>query len=206
MEEKRYYLTHEGANLIVCEYDKYNPFLNKWEESNLALDVLFGKERAFRITQGKAMQYVKACELAKKAHANQKDKGGDEYYNHPCRVALRLYIYGLKTADEMMDALCAAMLHDVVEDTSVTIEELEQQFPENVVDAIRILTKNKGEDYDDYIAKIVASGNEIAMSVKASDLRDNMDLSRIPEPTAEDKARSDKYRRICEQFFAEYLN
>ena len=81
-----------------------------------------------------------------------------------------------------------AVLHDVVEDTKMTIGELAQLFPDHLVMAIKILTKKKGEEYFDYIKRLIESNNEIAIAVKIADLKDNLDLNRIKNPTEQDWA------------------
>jgi len=112
---------------------------------------------------------AKALKIAYTAHQGQFDKGGQPYILHPIRVALNC-----KTEDEKI----AALLHDVVEDTSVTIEELQQAgFSPNVLDAVISLTKVDGEDYMTFIKRL--SLNNLAVSVKIQDLKDNMDIRRL---------------------------
>ncbi|MFR1759744.1 MAG: GTP pyrophosphokinase, partial [Christensenellaceae bacterium] len=72
---------------------------------------------------------------------------------------------------------CAALLHDVVEDTAVTIEELEQEFPKEVTGVLRLLTHEKGTDYFDYVRAI--KGNPVAVKVKLADLAHNSDETRF---------------------------
>lgn len=110
----------------------------------------------------------RAIEIAAKAHAGQLDKGGQPYILHPLRVMLAL------TSDE---ARMAAVLHDVLEDTYVSIVDLRLQgFPQTVLDAVEALTRREGETYTGYVLR--ASENPIARAVKLADLRDNMDPSR----------------------------
>ena len=90
-----------------------------------------------------------------------------------------------------------AVLHDVVEDTDVTLEQLQAEgFPASVLEAIEALTKRDGEDYEGFIGRVAP--NAVAREVKLADLRDNSDLSRIAEPTERDRARIEKYRRAIE--------
>jgi len=112
----------------------------------------------------------RALEIAAAAHAGQQDKAGKPYILHPIRVML-----SVKTLDEQI----AAVLHDTVEDTSLTLEEL---------------TKTDGEGR--LAAAQRAVQNTIARRVKLADLADNMDLSRIPNPTAKDHARLEEYKRV----------
>ena len=128
----------------------------------------------------------KAQKIATKAHKGQVDKSNKDYINHPKRVAERLL-------NESEDVQVVAWLHDVVEDTDVTIEELEKIFNKNVIDALRLLTHDKSVPYMEYVEKI--SYNEIAKKVKMSDLIDNMNLSRLDMKniTNEDLDRVEKY-------------
>lgn len=127
----------------------------------------------------------RAIEIAAKAHAGQVDKAGQPYVLHPLRMMLAV------TAPE---ARIAAVLHDVVEDTAVTLEELRGEgFPEAVLEAVEALTKRDGEDYEAFIRRVAP--NAIAREVKLADLRDNSDLSRIAEPTERDRERIRKYQR-----------
>lgn len=111
-----------------------------------------------------------AYHLAVVAHDGQYRKGsGEPYMNHVDRVANG--VYGWK-------AICVAYLHDVVEDTNVSLEAIYQLFPEEIVDAVIILTRNPDDPlqatYMDYIALVASSGNDLAIKVKLSDLDDNM--------------------------------
>ena len=129
----------------------------------------------------------RALEIAIMAHAGQKQKNGEPYALHPIRLALTLQ-------DE--PARIAAILHDVVEDTSITLADLEcEGFAPEVIEAVRLLTKPAGADYDQYIAAIAA--NPIARAVKLADLADNMDVRRISGALTErDTERLKKYHRV----------
>jgi len=95
----------------------------------------------------------------------------------------------------------AAVLHDVVEDTDVTIERLEAEgFSELVLRAVEALTKREGENYEAFIER--AAANPVARVVKRADLAENSDLSRIPIPTEKDRQRVEKYRRAIAQLEA----
>ncbi len=94
--------------------------------------------------------------------------------------------------------MICVVLHDVVEDTEVTFEYLESQgFPKEVLDALDALTRRDNEPYQDFINRVTE--NKVACYVKLSDLRDNMDLSRIPNPTQKDHERVEKYRKAAER-------
>jgi (p)ppGpp synthase/HD superfamily hydrolase len=128
----------------------------------------------------------KAIQIAVSAHVGQVDKAGQPYILHPLRV-----MFSVETPHERL----AAVLHDVVEDTEVTIDDLaDEGFPTEVLDAIQALTKLKGESRLD--AAMRAVRNPIARKVKLADLADNMDMSRIPHPTASDHARLREYENV----------
>lgn len=128
----------------------------------------------------------RALEIAAKAHAGQVDKGGAPYILHPIRVMLSL---------SSIPAQITAILHDVVEDTDITIADLRREgFAESILEAIEALTKRKGEDR--ISAAHRAAQNQIACAVKLADIADNMDLSRIPHPTEKDYARIREYEQV----------
>lgn len=131
--------------------------------------------------------YKKAVWIAQEAHKGQTDKGGNPYIEHPLYVASQVDTTELKIV---------AVLHDTLEDSDVTAEDLRREgFPEHVVEAITVLTHEDGneEAYLDYIRRV--SGNAVAAAVKRADLLHNMDISRIPNPTEKDKKRRAKYER-----------
>lgn len=135
----------------------------------------------------------KARAIAEEAHRGQVDKGGSPYVQHPVRVA---------EACCTPEAKVAALLHDTIEDGGVTAGYLrEQGFPDSIVEAVVALTRQEGEDYEDYVRRVAA--NPIGREVKLADLSDNMDISRIPHPTNRDWGRLEKYRRawrlLCRQ-------
>ena len=111
---------------------------------------------------------IKAMNLAYHAHHGQFDKGGVPYIFHPIHLA-----------EEMDDEIstCVALLHDTVEDTAVTLEDLSKEFPAEVVNAVRLLTHGEDVDYFDYVRAI--RQNPIAVKVKLADLRHNGDPKRI---------------------------
>ena len=124
-----------------------------------------------------------ALQIAYNAHHDQLDKGGNAYFLHPVFVALQM-----DTEEEKITAI----LHDVIEDTDITLEDLKRQgFSENVLAAVDAMTHREGETYMEFIKRL--SVNEIARHVKIQDIRNNMDLSRIPEPTKRDWERIEVY-------------
>lgn len=134
----------------------------------------------------------RAIAIAAEAHAGQVDKAGHPYILHPLRVMLSV---------EGEYAQMAAVLHDVVEDTSVTLDQLVSEgFPTAVVEAVEALTKRPGETR--LMAAERAAQNPIARVVKLADNADNMDLSRIPNPTERDFARLAEYQAVRQLLLA----
>ncbi len=109
----------------------------------------------------------KAMRIAYAAHMGQVDKSGLPYIFHPYHLAEQM-------EDEL--SVCAALLHDVAEDTEITLEQLEPEFPPEVIQALRLLTHEKGTDYFAYIQAL--RSNRIARAVKLADIRHNADETR----------------------------
>ena len=129
--------------------------------------------------------------LATNKHAGQFDKGGTPYIMHPLNVC-----HKLKTSDEELQ--CIAILHDVVEDTDTTWDDLYGiGMSPRVVDGVRSLTKMPGQTYYEYRLGVLK--NKDAMLVKLEDLRTNSDLRRLKGVTEKDIARVAKYM----SFYAE---
>lgn len=126
-----------------------------------------------------------AIKVATEAHEGQLDKGGNPYILHPQAVAASL---------DNTENKIVAYLHDVIEDTDVTLDKLEKLgFTYRIVNSVRILTKSKDVSYDDYLKSVKKDSN--AWHVKMADIKHNMDISRIPEPTAKDFSRIEKYKK-----------
>ena len=132
----------------------------------------------------------KAMIIAYRAHHGQIDHSGVPYIFHPLHLA------------EQMDdeaTTCAALLHDVVEDTSVTLEELAVHFPSEVVDAVALLTHSSDVPYLDYVQKI--KDNPIARAVKLADLHHNCDPTRLPNGAMDEgviRRYENKYKKALE--------
>ncbi len=125
----------------------------------------------------------KALLIAAKAHEGQTDKAGNAYIFHPIRVSLRCH-----SEEEKI----VALLHDVIEDTDVTAEQLlSEGFTREIVDAVLAVTKREGESYADFVER--ASHNAIGKQVKLHDIEDNMDITRLTHLTEEDIPRLNKY-------------
>lgn len=124
-----------------------------------------------------------AIELALTAHKGQKDKVGLPYILHPLRVMFRC-------GDDTERFV--AVLHDVVEDTETTLDDLRKAgYSEEIIEAVDAITQRKGESKDEYMKRVVQ--NPIASRVKLADLEDNMDLRRLPEISDRDRARLNRY-------------
>lgn len=134
-----------------------------------------------------------AEELARAAHEGQVDKAGAAYIDHPRRVAAR--VAELVPAELRAPAVTAAWLHDVVEDTFVTLEQLRKAgFPAAVTDAVARVTKRPGQSVEEYFAGIRQA--PIAVLVKTADLLDNTDPERIRKLDDETRTRlAAKYAR-----------
>jgi len=129
---------------------------------------------------------AKAIEIAVKAHEGQFDKGGKPYILHP------LYLMNQLMFDTKLAQI--AVLHDVVEDSDVTLEDLEEYgFSYRVIFALKLLTHQKDQSYSEYIDKI--SGNYDAIRVKRKDLEHNSDITRLKGISPKDLERMEKYHR-----------
>jgi (p)ppGpp synthase/HD superfamily hydrolase len=136
-----------------------------------------------------------SIELMRKAHEGQIDKCGRPYYLHPLRVAMRL---SQCTVEERH----AALLHDVVEDTLVTLENLrEMGYSEEVLDLVNLLTRRKpeGESHNQYIERLVGSGNAKALRVKLADVYDNMSPARTRTLPSHERGMRHRFARDVER-------
>ena len=127
----------------------------------------------------------KALKLSFEAHKDQVDKSGIPYVYHPFHLAEQM---------KSEETVVVALLHDVVEDTAYTLEDVRAAgFPDSVIEALALLTHDKSVPYMEYVARI--KGNPIAKAVKLADLRHNSDLTRLD--TVDDKAieRIEKYKK-----------
>ena len=127
---------------------------------------------------------AKAIEIALKAHNDQKDKAGADYILHPISV--------MERGETEIKKICG-LLHDVVEDSKLTFEDLKNKvFSNDVISVLKCLTKiSEDEDYDNFIERVIQ--NPIATKVKLNDLLDNMDITRLKELNEGDMNRLNKY-------------
>jgi (p)ppGpp synthase/HD superfamily hydrolase len=130
----------------------------------------------------------KAIALAATQHAGQLDKGGQPYILHPLRLMLQFSNPTLQII---------AVLHDILEDTAMTVEDLKVLgFSAEIIQAIQALTKQTGESRLEAAKRTTL--NPLATQVKYVDVLDNMNLSRINNPTARDFARLEEYKEVLE--------
>lgn len=130
----------------------------------------------------------KALKLCFDAHKNQVDKSGIPYVFHPFHLAEQM---------ETEETIIVALLHDIIEDTEYTIEDLiKEGFDKTVVDAVALMTHADGVDYMQYIAAI--KQNPIAKAVKLADLRHNSNISRLDVIDEKAYERRKKYLEALE--------
>lgn len=128
----------------------------------------------------------KAMMVAYNAHHGQVDKCGIPYIFHPIHLAEQM-------DDEI--SCTVALLHDVVEDTEITIKDLAKLFPVEVIDAVNLLTRNKETSYYEYIEAL--KSNKVAVKVKLADLDHNLDITRM---TYEDSLESVKVKALRSRY------
>ena len=127
----------------------------------------------------------KALAMCFEAHRDQVDKSGMPYVFHPFHLAEQM-------DDE--DSTCVALLHDVMEDADFTVDDIcDLGMPENVIEALLLLTHDEAEPYLDYVDRVAR--NPLAAKVKRADLRHNSDLTRLDEITDRDRDRVKKYEK-----------
>lgn len=142
------------------------------------------------------IMYIKALFIAYWFHRGQVDKGGNPYWKHPYAVSKR--VKGLKRKT-------VALLHDVPEDTSVTLGDLLRwKFTFEIVDAIYSVTRQENETYMNFIKR--AKMNKIGKDVKMADISENLDLKRISKPKAEDFRRAERYQKALDELMREEAN
>ena len=121
-------------------------------------------------------------------HHGQRDKVGAAYFQHPMRVAMKC---------EKDEEKIVALLHDTIEDTDVTPDWLlAQGFSMDIVKAVLSVTRNPGEDYQEFVER--AKKNPIGRMVKIHDLEDNLNVLRLKEVTPEMAERLTKYLKALE--------
>jgi len=155
----------------------------------------FREEEYENLRESDDLMY-KSLEIVTRVFSDKEDKGGMPYVIHLLKVYSKVTDYTEKVC---------ALLHDVVEDTPITFLDMKEfGYSKEIIDILKILTKLKGEDYRDYIDRIIESENIHAMNIKLADLKHNMDITRIKNPTRNDYERISKryepaYQRIIEK-------
>lgn len=130
----------------------------------------------------------KALKLSFTAHKDQVDKSGIPYVYHPYHLAEQM---------ETEETIVVALLHDVVEDTDYTFNDLQKMgFPDSVIEALRLMTHDPKIPYLDYVKKMKA--NPVASAVKLADLKHNSDLSRLNRIDETALARVQKYEKAIQ--------
>ena len=149
-----------------------------------------------------------ALELCRKLHAGQVDKCGQPYWIHPFTVSMRGFT-GYSN-DQSISYAIVGLLHDILEDTGMSADALLQliELTDEEVAALKLLTRQDGMSYSQYIDSIGESGNEIAIDVKLYDLLHNMNLDRFDDAgiiiTNRDKNRFDKYKEAFDKLYQFY--
>ena len=127
----------------------------------------------------------KSLAIALKAYAGKKDKAGKTYILHPLRIMAKM-----DTSEEMS----VALLHDVIEDSEITAKDLLQEgIPANIVTAVQALTKIEGEDYEQFVDRVLK--NKLAAKIKKADIEDNINVLRLTTVTPKDLERIAKYHK-----------
>lgn len=134
------------------------------------------------------MLLIKAFLLCMVKHWKQKDKAGKRYIWHPIHVMLNVEGYNEKIV---------ALLHDIVEDTDVTVPDLRNlKFSKEVIEAVDVISKKKGQEYFSYLELV--KNNNVAKKVKIADLKHNSDLKRLRSITQKDINRAIKYKKALD--------
>ncbi len=156
----------------------------------LTLNELTGRVQSYQPTADVAL-IAKAYGYGERAHQGQTRKSGDPYFSHPANVAGIITDLRLDTA-----SVCAGLLHDVVEDTLATTDDIEREFGEEVaflVDGVTKLSKINFASKEDRQAEnfrkmLVAMARDIrVLLVKLCDRLDNMRTLEFMKPEAQDR-------------------
>ncbi len=139
---------------------------------------------------------TRCVEIAAKAHAGQVDKAGRPYILHPLRLMMRM-----ETPHEMM----TAVLHDVIEDSDVRLDDLRSEgVPDEVLQALELLSRRDGQAYEQFITQI--KPNALARKVKLADLADNMNLMRLENVGSKELERLAKYHRAFKELTSIHIS
>ncbi|WP_375408502.1 HD domain-containing protein [uncultured Methylobacterium sp.] len=143
--------------------------------------------------------FMRALDLAREAHAKQVDKIGRPYVEHLERVGKATmqkvaHVGHLLSDGEISAIACAAVLHDIVEDTPLRLTTVRALYGDEIADMVGLVTKRPGEVYSAAIGRLVVSENLGAILIKLSDLEDNMDPFRRASLPEEERPVPEKYR------------
>ncbi|MCL2315961.1 MAG: HD domain-containing protein [Actinomycetia bacterium] len=139
-------------------------------------------------TDAQRLLVKRAHDIAVRAHEGQKDKAGHPYIGHPSRVAAYLATAHGHIPAAPPEAVAAGWLHDVIEDTPTSLEDLRRQgIPDSVIAIVDAVSLREGESPAEYAARIAA--NPLAVQVKRADLRDNGDKHRLAQVDTATRAR-----------------
>ena len=130
------------------------------------------------------INYLIALIIMLKAHWKQKDKANRWYIYHPLKISFKM---------KTLDLKIIALLHDVVEDSNITLEQLSKYFNSDIIESVDAITRKPNEKYFDYIKRVQLNNN--AKLVKIEDLKQNLDISKIKNPTKYDISRCKKYKK-----------
>lgn len=131
---------------------------------------------------------AKAIQIASIAHENQIDKANNPYILHPLRLMMKF---------ENISEQIVAVLHDVIEDSDTTLDDLRDAgFSDEIISAIDALTKKPGLEYQTYLVGI--SKNSLARTVKIEDIKDNLNLTRLNTISEKDLERAQKYHKALQ--------
>lgn len=187
-EMKAYYLDHGKENAVVKK--KEDGSLLKLKFLPISWENYEGlSEEAEPIGETDVQRIIDTFETAEKAHAGQTDKAGKPYIHHPLRVS--------QLVKGGVDEILTALLHDVAEDTEITLDDLRTLgYSDSVVNAVDCMSQREGEARKDYLNRL--KPNETARRVKLADLTHNSDISRIKDPQEKDFRRVENYKREME--------
>lgn len=183
-------LLTDGQDLFYQEDDK-----SLKDIEGLASDLQ--KEKYYKDNKSEIYEYV--LEKVIKVFKDKVDKGGNPYINHLLFVSEK---------QKNIDAKIIGLLHDILEDTDTTEQELKLWgIPESIIKEIKLLTRVQGQNYKEYIAKIKTEGSLDVLSVKLADLEHNMDISRVKDDDMRVKVKNlieKRYKPVYEELTEKY--
>lgn len=196
-EELPDYRFFQLINLLTDGQDLF------YQEDNKSLKYIEGlasdlqKEKYYKDNKSEIYEYV--LEKVIKVFKDKVDKGGNPYINHLLFVSEK---------QKNIDAKIIGLLHDILEDTDTTEQELKLWgIPESIIKEIKLLTRVQGQNYKEYIAKIKTEGSLDVLSVKLADLEHNMDISRVKDDDMRVKVKNlieKRYKPVYEELTEKY--